>query len=144
MKNTIELKVPALSENEQFVRNAIASFALSLNTSLNEMTDLKTAVSEAFTNIVIHAYPGSEGYATIKATIEGNKIEVTIADEGVGIKDLEQAQKPFYTTKSEEERSGMGFTIMQTFTNEFEVKNKENGKGLIVRMLKEFNNGRTI
>lgn len=144
IENTMELKVVALPQNGPFVRNTVTAFALQLNPSLSEISDLKTAVEEAFVNIAIHAYPNSIGYATIKAKIINHSIEVIVSDEGIGIEDLEQAQAPFYTSKPDGERSGMGFTIMQTFMSDFEVKNADNGKGLIVRMLKEFESSNTL
>ena len=122
--NEMILKFPARSENEIFARNAVAAFALPLNPSLSELSDVKTAVSEAVTNCVVHGYRGRDGW-------------ITVVDEGRGIHDLERALQPFFTTLPGEERSGMGFTIMQTFMTDFSVESEE-GSGTKVRMSKDF------
>ena len=137
MNNSMEIKFKAIAENEQFARNVVASFILPLNPSLNELADIKTAVSEAVTNVVVHAYPDKPGYITMKVQTVGQKIEISVIDNGVGINDLERALTPFYTSKPNEERSGMGFTIMKSFTDDFSVENKRTG-GVIVRMKKVF------
>lgn len=138
MKNSMEIKFKAIAENEAFARNVVASFILPLNPSLNELDDIKTAVSEAITNVVVHAYPQSTGYVTMKVTTQGNLISITIADNGIGIQDIERALTPFYTSKPEEERSGMGFTVMESFMDKLEVKNT--GNGVIVKMSKAIEN----
>ena len=135
MKNTMEIKFKALAENEAFARNVVASFLLPLNPSINELTDIKTAVSEAVTNAVVHAYPERTGTITMKVSTEKNKVEISISDNGIGIKDIERALTPFYTSKPEQERSGMGFTVMESFMDKLEVKN--NKEGVTVSMFKE-------
>lgn len=135
MKNSMEIKFKAIAENEAFARNVVASFILPLNPSLNELEDIKTAVNEAITNVVVHAYPEKTGFVTMKITTNENKIEINISDNGVGIKDIERALTPFYTSKPNEERSGMGFTVMESFMDSLQVKN--NKDGVSVLMVKE-------
>lgn len=135
MKNSMEIKFKAIVENESFARNVVASFILPLNPSLNELEDIKTAVNEAVTNVIVHAYPEKSGYVNMKITTNDNKVEINISDNGVGIKDIERALTPFYTSKPNEERSGMGFTVMESFMDQLEVKN--NKEGVTVCMVKE-------
>ncbi len=135
--NEMILKFPAKSENEVFARNAVAAFVLPLNPSLSELSDVKTAVSEAVTNSIVHGYRDSEGWVTLVCRTDGARLEVEVIDEGGGIEDIEQAIEPFFTTRPEEERSGMGFTIMQTFMTDFSVKS-ERGAGTKVKMSKLF------
>ena len=127
MKNCMEIKFKAVPENEAFARNVVASFILPLNPSINELEDIKTAVNEAVTNVVVHAYPEKIGNITMKIITEGNKVEISITDNGVGIKDIERALTPFFTSKPNEERSGMGFTVMESFMDKLEVKNNKEG-----------------
>jgi len=127
MKNVMEVKFKAIVENEAFARNVVASFILPLNPSVAELEDIKTAVNEAITNVIVHAYPEKKGYITMKITTNDNKIEINISDNGVGIQDIEKALTPFYTTKQGEERSGMGFTVMESFMDKLEVKNNKEG-----------------
>ena len=135
--NEMQLKFLSRSENEIFARNAVAAFVLPLNPSLSELSDVKTAVSEAVTNCIVHGYAGKEGWIEIFCKTDGNVLHIEIADEGKGIEDVEQARQPFFTTLADEERSGMGFTIMQTFMTEFSVKS-EKGAGTRVKMSKDF------
>ena len=140
MKNYIKLELAALGENEGFARNAVAAFALSLNPSLNELSDIKTAVSEAVTNCIVHAYSHEKGKkivieCEVERFDEGGELHIRITDFGVGIEDVERAAMPFFTTLPEGERSGMGFTIMQTFMDDFCVESKM-GEGTTVRMRK--------
>ena len=135
MKNSMEIKFKAIAENEAFARNVVASFILPLNPSVNELEDIKTAVNEAVTNVIVHAYPEKSGYVSMKITTTNNKIQISISDNGVGIKDIERALTPFYTSKPNEERSGMGFNVMESFMDKLEVKN--NKGGVTVSMLKE-------
>ena len=145
MKNYMKLEIAAIGENEGFARSAVAAFALSLNPSLTELSDIKTAVSEAVTNCIVHAYGGSSPQKRILIECEiGDEnfkenygvLHIKITDYGCGIEDLEKALIPFYTTLADEERSGMGFTIMQTFTDDFSVKS-EKGKGTTVELIKK-------
>ncbi|MBR7186168.1 MAG: anti-sigma F factor [Clostridia bacterium] len=135
--NEMILKFPARSENEVFARNAVAAFALPLNPSLTELSDVKTAVSEAVTNCIVHGYRGKAGWITITCRTVGCKLFVEIRDEGRGIEDIRQALQPFFTTLPSEERSGMGFTIMQTFMSDFSVESTVDA-GTKVMMSKEF------
>ena len=142
MENYMKLELSAISENESFARNAVAAFALSLNPSLSELSDIKTAVSEAVTNCVVHAYSEEEKsdgkilVTCIAKEKDGQRIlHIDIEDFGCGMDSVEKALQPFYTTLSMGERSGMGFTIMQTFMTEFSVRS-ELGKGTLVSMVK--------
>ena len=135
MKNSMEIKFKAIPENEAFARNVVARFILPLNPSINELEDIKTAVNEAITNVIVHAYPDKNGFIIMKITTHKNIVEISISDNGVGIKDIEKALTPFYTRKPDEERSGMGFTVMESFMDKLEVKN--NKGGLTVNMYKE-------
>ena len=138
MENSLYMKFDAKSQNEAFARSAVASFVIPLNPSLEEINDIKTAVSEAATNAVVHAYKDGLGTIEIFETITGNTVEIIIQDQGVGIEDIKTAIKPFYTTKPDEERAGMGFAVMQALMDEVEVKNREGG-GLIVKLTKHIN-----
>ncbi len=136
MQNQMELNFTAKPQNESFARVAIAAFAVQLNPTLPEMADIKTAVSEAVTNAIVHGYAGKDGMVRMKAEYgERRLLTVTIADEGVGIADVEKAMQPFYSTGDENERSGMGFCVMQTFMDAVEVES-ELGKGTTVTMRK--------
>ena len=135
MKNSMEIKFKAIAENEAFARNVVASFILPLNPSISELEDIKTAVNEAITNVIVHAYPEKTGEITMKVSTTANKVEIHITDKGVGIQDIERALTPFYTSKPNEERSGMGFTVMESFMDKLEVKN--NKEGVTVVMFKE-------
>ena len=135
--NEMHLKSLSRSENEVFARNAVAAFVLPLNPSLSELSDVKTAVSEAVTNCIVHGYRGSEGWIDIVCRTEGNRLHIEITDRGKGIADVEKAVQPFFTTLADEERSGMGFTIMQTFMSDFSVKSVS-GAGTTVTMRKDF------
>lgn len=133
MKNVMEIKFKAIPENEAFARNVVASFVLQLNPSVNELEDIKTAVNEAVTNVVVHAYPNKIGYVNMRITLDKQNIQIDIWDNGVGIEDINKAIMPFYTTKPNEERSGMGFTVMESFMDKLIVTNK---KGVNVTMKK--------
>lgn len=138
MKNTMELKFLNISENEAFARSVAGGFAISLDPTLEEISEIKTAISEAVTNAIIHGYEGREGYVYIKGEIEDNEITYTVIDEGRGIENISQARTPMYTGKPDDERSGMGFTIMEAFMDEIEVIS-EKGKGTSVIMKKRIN-----
>ncbi len=135
--NKMILKFLSLSENEPFARNAVAAFALPMNPTLSQLSDVKTAVSEAVTNCIVHGYAGAEGWITVECETEGELLHIKISDSGKGIEDVERALTPFYTTLPGEERSGMGFTIMQTFMSAFSVESKA-GVGTTVTMSKDF------
>ena len=138
MNNKMKLTFLSLSENEAFARNAVASFVLPLNPTVTEISDLKTAVSEAVTNAIVHGYPDSVGEIELEAVIEDGNVHIKITDSGVGIENLPKALEPFFTTKGESERSGMGFTIMKSFMDDIEVKSKLNS-GTVVNMSKKIN-----
>ncbi|MCH5251361.1 MAG: anti-sigma F factor [Lachnospiraceae bacterium] len=123
------------SENESLARTVIAAFIARLDPTLEEMADVKTAVSEAVTNAIIHGYEGGEGKITIHSRLEGNTVWIEIIDKGVGISDITKAMEPLYTTKPEMERSGMGFAFMEAFMDELEVVS-EPGNGTTVKMKK--------
>ena len=137
MNNTMYLKIPALSENEPFARDTVAAFCVRLNPSLDELSDVKTAVSEAVTNCIVHAYAGGEGEIEIFCNAEGDTVHIRISDSGKGIEDVVRAVEPFFTTLEEEERAGMGFTIMQTFMTSFRLQSAP-GQGTTVYMSKKF------
>ena len=131
--NQVTLEFPSRSANESFARTAAACFAAQLDPTLEELGDIKTAVSEAVTNAIVHAYPDQLGKISIKARIlEGNVLELTVRDWGRGIPDVDKARQPLYTTGGEE-RSGMGFTIMESFMDRLAVRSQE-GKGTRVTM----------
>ncbi len=135
-KNNMTLKFPSLSQNESFARSAVSFFALQLNPSVAQISDIKTAVSEAVTNAIVHGYPGRVGEITLEASIASGAIHINIFDNGVGIDNLEQALEPFFTTREEDERSGMGFTIMKSFMDKVEVITKK-GEGTKIYMTKQ-------
>ena len=134
-KNSMTIKFSAISQNESFARSVIACFALQLNPSLAQVSDIKTAVSEAVTNAIVHAYPDEKGQIEMQADIEENELHINIVDNGVGIENLSKALEPFYTTKPDDERSGMGFTIMKSFMDEVRVESQK-GVGTKVFMTK--------
>ena len=137
MENKMELRFSALSQNESFARATVAGFCLQANPTIDELTDIKTAVSEAVTNSIVHAYPKIRGEILLTATINENNLTIMIRDYGIGIQDLTKARQPFFTSKPLEDRSGMGFTVMESFMDTLSVKNAEDG-GLEVTMTKTF------
>ena len=133
--NEVTLTFPSRSSNEGFARAAVAGFAAQMDPTLNELEDIKTAVSEAVTNAIVHAYPDSIGEVIVKVRIcPGQMLEVTVKDHGRGIPDVEKARQPMYTTGGEE-RSGMGFTIMESFMDRLVVRSTP-GRGTTVVMRK--------
>lgn len=133
--NYMTIEFPSRSSNEGFARVSAACFASQMDPTLNELEDIKTAVSEAVTNCIVHAYPDSIGKVIIKAKIcEGNVLEIVVRDSGRGIPDVEKARQPMYTTGGEE-RSGMGFTIMESFMDHLTVRSIS-GRGTTVVMRK--------
>lgn len=133
--NYIKLEFPSKSVNEGYARSAIAAFAAQLDPTLEELGDIRTAVSEAVTNCIVHAYPDAIGTIWMKARIlDGDKLEIMIRDKGRGIENLSQAMEPLFTTGGEE-RSGMGFTIMESFTDKLKVRSAL-GKGTTVTMIR--------
>lgn len=137
IKNKMELKFDAISENESFARVTVAAFAARLDPTLEDIEDLKTAVSEAVTNAIIHGYDEKGGIVTIKAELSDHAVEVEIIDYGCGIDDIKKAREPLYTSRPDMERSGMGFTVMETFTDDIRISTKP-GEGTSVWMMKKF------
>ena len=135
MDNKMTLTFLSTSENEAFARNVIASFMLSLNPTISKINEVKTAVSEAETNAIVHGYPNKSGEITLSATILNGVLHIEIKDYGVGIENVDLAIEPFYTTKLEDERSGMGFTVMKSFMDEVNVSSSVN-EGTVVKMQK--------
>lgn len=141
-ENYVVLEFPSHSRNESFARSAAACFAAQMDPTLNGLEDLKTAVSEAVTNAIVHAYPEAIGSVTLKfRTLPGNVLELTVKDRGRGIPDVEQARQPMFTTGGGE-RSGMGFTIMESFMDQVTVRSAV-GKGTTVVMRKRLAPRRT-
>ena len=135
--NRIKMEIDAISENEGLARVCVAAFAARLDPTLEEINDVKTAVSEAVTNSVIHGYDNRGGIIEIAATIEKETLEINITDYGKGIEDIDKAMEPMYTTDAEHERSGMGFTFMEVFMDELKVFS-DKGKGTTIVMKKTF------
>jgi len=143
-RNAMKLTFASRSENESFARVAVAAFVSQLDPTLDELNDLKTAVSEAVTNAIIHGYENDpSGEVTIEAAIEGDTVTLSVSDNGRGIEDLELAMQPLYTSKPELERSGMGFTIMENFMDRFEVVS-EPGKGTRIAMTKRIESKKAL
>lgn len=135
VKNYFKMTIMSNSINDAFVRTTVGAFCTLLNPTLEQINDIKTSVSEAFTNCVVHAYNNLEGDVDIETTIFEHSAKIIITDYGCGLADVQKAMQPFYTTKPDEERSGMGFTLMQAFMDEVEVTS-EIGKGTTVTMVK--------
>lgn len=121
-ENEMKLEFSSKSSNEAFARITVAAFASQLDPTIEELADIKTAVSEAVTNCIIHAYEGKEGTVKIACQIFGGCIQIEVSDNGKGIEDIETAKQPLYTSKPDLERSGMGFTIMESFMDEMKVE----------------------
>ncbi len=136
--NEMELDFLSKSNNEAFARITVAAFAAQLDPTIEELADIKTAVSEAVTNSIIHGYENTEGLVKIKATLLNNVVQIEISDNGKGIEDIELARKPLYTSKGNLERSGMGFTIMESFMDEVEIHSVV-GIGTKIIMKKKIN-----
>lgn len=136
--NEMKMEFISKSSNEAFARIVVAAFVSQLDPTLEEMADIKTAVSEAVTNAIIHGYENKKGYVKMQCTLYSNSVEIRISDEGKGIENVELARQPLYTSKPDMERSGMGFTVMESFMDRVEVES-EPSKGTVVTMFKEFN-----
>ncbi len=135
LRNEMRLEFLSKSQNESFARAAVAAFAAQLDPTLEEIADIKTAVSEAVTNAIIHGYESPDKYVQVITRIYDDRVVIEVIDHGKGIEDIEQARQPLFTTKPELERSGMGFTVMETFMDEVEVTSAL-GQGTRVRMVK--------
>ncbi len=135
MKNEVKVTFISLSVNESFARQTAASFTSVLDPTVDELADIKTAVSEAVTNCIVHAYPNTIGKITMTLKTDGASVIISIKDRGIGIPDVKKAMEPCYTTAPSEERSGMGFTVMEAFVDKVKVTSKE-GKGTRVTLKK--------
>lgn len=144
MKNKMNLQFSALSQNESFARVTVAAFIAQLDPTMDELTEIKTVVSEAVTNAIIHGYDHDpDGIVYIDVTIEDHLVELSIKDDGMGIVDVEEARQPLFTTKPELERSGMGFTIMENFMDEVEVHSQP-GRGTEVKLRKHLSKSKML
>ncbi len=137
MNNNMKLEFIAISENEKFARTAVAAFVTQLNPTLDEIEDIKAAVSEAVTNAIIHGYKDSVGTVVVSCTLMENTVEIVISDKGCGIENVELARTPLYTGAEDSERSGLGFTVMETFMDNVAVES-DLGKGTTVTLTKSF------
>ena len=134
--NQMKLEFLSVPENEGFARVAVSAFAVQLDPTLDVLADIKTAVSEAVTNAIVHGYPNRLGMVQISAILKGDGLlEISVSDQGTGIPDIQKAMQPFFTTQPEKERSGMGFPVMQTFMDLVQVESTP-GQGTVVRMEK--------
>ena len=134
-ENQMELTFPSQSRNEGFARAAVAAFAAKLDPNLDELGDIKTAVSEAVTNCIIHGYEGEIHKIRVECRLRGQELQVDVTDHGAGIPDIKKAMEPLFTTKADKDRSGMGFTFMEAFMDELQVES-EVGRGTTVHMKK--------
>ena len=138
VKNKMQMKLPALSANEGMARAAVAAFCAQLDPAAVELADVKCAVSEAVTNCIVHAYKGRDGIIYINVSLlEGRVAKIEIKDRGCGIENVKEARQPLFTTDAASERSGMGFTVMESFTDSLRVSSKV-GKGTSITMFKVF------
>lgn len=139
--NEIKVDFPSISANEAFARLVISAFILPLDPTVEEMSDVKTAVSEAVTNAIVHGYPEKYGTVRMHAFLyDDNSLRIDISDNGCGIDNIEQARQPFFSTLAHEERSGMGFTIIESFMDNVEIIS-EPGKGTTIRMSRQLGAG---
>ncbi|MBU5466314.1 anti-sigma F factor [Virgibacillus sp. MSJ-26] len=144
MKNEMNIEFSSVSENESFARVTVGAFIAQLDPTMDELTEIKTVVSEAVTNAIIHGYNNEPNHKVLlSCALYDNEIELTIKDNGVGIGDVNQAREPLYTSKPELERSGMGFTIIENFMNSVEVISNS-GEGTIVHMTKQLSTSKTV
>ena len=138
--NEMQLTFLSLPENEAFARVVTSAFAVQLSPTMSEIADIKTAVSEAVTNAIVHGYEGTRGMVILRSRLENDTVYIEVEDHGCGIENVEQAMEPFFTTMPNEERSGMGFAVMQTFMDEVEVTSSP-GSGTLVKMVKHIRRG---
>ena len=136
MNNKISLQMDSHSQNESFARTVVAAFITPLDPSVDVMRDIKTAVSEAVTNAIIHGYGKEKGQINLELEIEGEELKITIADSGAGIENIAQAMEPLYTSLPQLERAGIGFTVMEGFMDSVKVKSSP-GMGTVVEMVKK-------
>ncbi|MBM7648048.1 stage II sporulation protein AB (anti-sigma F factor) [Bacillus ectoiniformans] len=144
MRNEMNVQFSALSQNESFARVAVASFIAQLDPTMDELTEIKTVVSEAVTNAIIHGYEGRpSGMVYISVLLDDGLVDIVIRDEGIGISDVQEARQPLFTTKPELERSGMGFTIMENFMDEIDITS-QHGTGTTIRLKKQLANKKAL
>ncbi|KAA0550343.1 anti-sigma F factor [Bacillus sp. BGMRC 2118] len=144
MRNEMHIQFSALSQNESFARVTVAAFITQLDPTMDELTEIKTVVSEAVTNAIIHGYENDpKGIVYISVVLDENTVQITIRDEGIGILDVEEARQPLFTTKPELERSGMGFTIMENFMDDFDIDSHET-RGTTIRLTKHLTNNKAL
>jgi len=142
--NKMTIRFKAISQNEAFARMCVVSFLAANNPTIDELGDIKTAVSEAVTNCVVHAYPNIiNGEIEMSVVVNKNNVYISIADFGIGIEDIDKAREPFFTTKATTERSGMGFTVMEGFMDEVKVFSVK-GKGTKIEMYKSLQNSQKL
>ncbi|WP_085523484.1 anti-sigma F factor [Tuberibacillus sp. Marseille-P3662] len=143
-KNEMTLEFSALSENESFARVTVASFVAQLDPTMDELTEIKTVVSEAVTNAIIHGYQNNgKDKVYIKAVLVDGTVNIMIRDEGIGIENIDEARQPLFTTKPELERSGMGFTIMENFMDHVDIMTNEN-QGTTVHLTKHLSKNKAL
>ena len=135
MKNSASIKFLSLSQNESFARMCVSAFIAPLDPTISELSDVKTAVSEAVTNAIVHGYGDKKGYIEMRLEARYREVHIEIMDDGVGISDIVKARQPFFTTAEGEERSGMGFTVMESFMDGVAVHSAP-GRGTAVRLTK--------
>ncbi|WP_243386441.1 anti-sigma F factor [Bacillus kexueae] len=144
MKNMMNLKFSSVSQNESFARVTVAAFIAQLDPTMDELTEIKTVVSEAVTNAIIHGYDQNpDGIVYISCTLEDHIVHLTIRDEGKGIENIEEARQPLFTSKPDLERSGMGFTIMENFMDEIQVETTV-GQGTTVKLTKHLSKSKAL
>jgi stage II sporulation protein AB (anti-sigma F factor) len=144
MRNQMTMQFSALSQNESFARVTVAAFITQLDPTMDEITEIKTVVSEAVTNAIIHGYNNDpNGVVYISIILEDDTVKLTIKDEGIGIIDVEEAKQPLFTTKPELERSGMGFTIMENFMDTVQVHSSTN-TGTEIYLTKQLSNKKSL
>lgn len=136
VENEMMLSFLARSDNEMLARLAVTSFITNINPTIDELSEVKTIVSEAVSNAIIHGYEGGMGFIHLHAKLDGSLLSIVIKDEGLGIENIEQAMEPLYTTKPELERCGMGFTIMESFADHLQVESVV-GKGTVITFTKQ-------
>ncbi len=137
MENRFDMEFIGISENEAFARTVVSAFAAMLDPTVEQLAELKTAVSEAVTNAIVHAYPEDTGTVVLAGRVSGKTVYITVTDYGIGIADIDRAREPLYTGAPEQERSGLGFSIMESFCDEISVTSNV-GEGTTVMLVKNF------
>ena len=140
MENRFDMEFTGISENEAFARTVVSAFAAMLDPTVEELAELKTAVSEAVTNAIVHAYPEERGAVLLSGRVSERTVYITVTDYGIGISDIDRAREPLYTGAPEQERSGLGFSIMESFCDEISVTSNV-GEGTTVMLVKSFGEG---